>query len=391
MSRLIHYPNEPSFKFDMKVKMRAFRSARVFARVALTCLSIVSVSAAAQPHEPQMLKAPFDGNSAQARSAEWATFLNVGKANENSIGMKLSLIPPGEFVMGSPESEKGVVDDHMPNESAHQVRITQPFFMGIVPVTVKQFRQFVEAENYRTEAEKNPKGGWGIDEKMYQDPKFTWRRQQSDDEPVSTISWEDAAAFCKWLSKKEHKTYRLPTEAEWEYACRAGTTTPFNFGDSLNGDQANCNGTLAYDPVNGNHNSEDGTYRARPMNVGSFKPNAFGLFDMHGNIMQWCADWYEDDPRRGDVTINPVGPATGERRVLRGGSWYHAAVRCRSANRGGGGPTSANFDVGFRVVMEPRLSQTQNDPHRRTAARRRWRRKGTFYFFSPGGVTHFCR
>ena len=308
---------------------------------------------ASDPKAPPILKAPFDEKAAHAARTQWAGFLKTGKTFENTVGMKFSLIPPGEFTMGSPESEKGWSEDHKLNEPAHQVRITQAFFIGVYPVTVKQFRQFADAENYRTEAENDPKGGWGIDGKMFQDPKFTWKRNLSDDEPVSTVTWNDATAFCKWLSEKEHKGYRLPTEAEWEYACRAGTTTPFNFGDSLDGDKANCNGKLAYDPEKGNHNSEDGTYRARLMNVGSFKPNAFGLFDMHGNILQWCSDWYEHDPRRNEVAINPVGATTGERRVLRGGSWHAGATMCRSANRGGGEPHDANFDVGFRVVMDP--------------------------------------
>jgi formylglycine-generating enzyme len=332
--------------------MQAFRSAtKSFAWLLLACSPIITW--ATDPNAPPILKAPFDEKAARVGCSQWAGFLKTGKLHENTIGMKLSLIPPGEFTMGSPESEKGWSEDHKLNEPAHQVRITQPFFMGIFPVTVKQFRQFAEAENYRTEAEKDPKGGWGIDGKMFQDPKFTWRRNQSDDEPVSTVTWNDATAFCKCLSKKEHKTYRLPTEAEWEYACRAGTVAPFNFGDSLNGDMANCNGKLSYDSEKGNHNSEDGTYRARLLAVGSFKPNAFGLFDMHGNISQWCSDWYEHDPRRNEVAINPIGPTTGERRVARGGSWYVGAVMCRSAERGGVEPNDANFDVGFRVVMEP--------------------------------------
>ena len=149
----------------------------------------------------------------------------------NSVGMNLLLIPRGKFLMGSPKSEEHRLDD----ELQHEVEITQPFYLGQHEVTVGQFKAFVNDANYLTEAEKDGKGGRAFDGKEFvQKPEFTWKNlhfAQSDDHPVVIVSWNDAAAFCAWLSKKEGKTYRLPTEAEWEYAARAATKTRFNIGE----------------------------------------------------------------------------------------------------------------------------------------------------------------
>jgi formylglycine-generating enzyme required for sulfatase activity len=171
----------------------------------------------------------------------------------NSLGMKLVLIPAGKFMMGSPESEK----DRRPNEEQHEVEIKQPFFLGIHEVRVRDFRAFVEDAGYQTEAEKaHSKNSW-------QKPAIA----QTEDHPVVLVSWNDAQAFCAWLTKKEGKKYRLPTEAEWEYACRAGTKTPYYTGEDEAGLREAAN--LRY-------------YTTTP--VGQFKANAFGLFDMHGNV-----------------------------------------------------------------------------------------------------------
>src|SRR5262249_52646803 len=149
----------------------------------------------------------------------------------NSLGMKLVLIPASKFLMGSPKDEPDRLDD----EQQHEVEITQPFYLGKHEVTVGQFKVFVKDANYRTEAETDGKGGRAFDGKEFvQKPEFTWKNlhfAQADDHPVVVVSWNDAVAFCVWLSKKEGKTYRLPTEAEWEYACRAGTQSRFHTGD----------------------------------------------------------------------------------------------------------------------------------------------------------------
>ena len=156
----------------------------------------------------------------------------------NSLGMKFTLIKAGEFLMGSPDTDKDAEDAEKPQ---HRVRITRPFYLGVHEVTRGQFRRFVDDTGYQTEAEKDGKGGWGWNEdakKFEQNPRYTWLNpgfEQTDLHPVVNVSWNDAVAFAEWLGRKEGKTYRLPTEAEWEYACRAGTTTRFFCGDDAEG------------------------------------------------------------------------------------------------------------------------------------------------------------
>jgi formylglycine-generating enzyme required for sulfatase activity len=212
---------------------------------------------------------------------------------EGILDMKLKLIPAGEFLMGSPESDK---DAQIEEKPQHRVRITQPFYLGIYQVTRGQFRRFVDTAGYHTEAEKDGNGGWSWDPARkwwVQDPKITWRSpdfDQTDDHPVVTVSWNDASAFCDWLSQKEGQKYRLPTEAEWEYACRAGTRTRYYSGDdpeSLvamgNVADATAKATFPDWPTIGGH---DGYVYTAP--VGQFRPNDFGLYDMHGNVWEWC-------------------------------------------------------------------------------------------------------
>ena len=235
------------------------------------------------------------------------------KQSTNSIGMKLTLIPSGEFTMGSAE-----YDDEKP---PHRVRITKPFYLGTYHVTVGQFRQFVNDSGH----DAGPR---------WKAPGFA----QTDERPVVCVSWDDAVAFCKWLSRKEVKTYRLPTEAEWEYACRAGTTTKWSFGD----DEKDLGDYAWYDG-----NSGRGTHP-----VGLKRPNGFGLYDMHGNAAQWCADWYGKDYAN-SRTDDPTGPATGTFHVRRGGCWYAYARIFRSANRGFNEPGGRYNDLGFRVSQAP--------------------------------------
>jgi len=252
-------------------------------------------TAAASQSESQNLKseisapppaiAPFDAAKAKEHQENWAKHLGVPVVETNSIGMKLTLIPPGEFMMGSPESERGRRKDEGPQ---HRVRITKAFYLGMCQVTRGQFRQFIEAENFRTDAEtgKAGNGGMGLasDGKESVGPEFTWRNtgfEQTDAHPVLNVTWNDAVAFCQWIGRKEGKSYRLPTEAQWEYACRAGSTARYCFGESESG-----LGDYAWYAANSGN-------RTHP--VGEKRPNAWGLYDMQGNAVQWCSDWYGDE------------------------------------------------------------------------------------------------
>ncbi|MCY2989729.1 MAG: SUMF1/EgtB/PvdO family nonheme iron enzyme [Planctomycetota bacterium] len=233
----------------------------------------------------------------------------------NSIGMKLMLIPAGEFLMGSPESESGAGSDEKPQ---HRVRITKPFYLGVYEVTQAQYQKIVG---------NNPS-------------KFN-----GESLPVETVSWEDAVVFCKRLSEVAEeraagRTYRLPTEAEWEYACRAGSTSKYSFGDS----EAELGTYAWYDKNSG------GTTHP----VGEKQANAWGLYDLQGNVWEWCADGY--DPYAAGAASDPSGPGSASLRVFRGGSWYYTAADCRSANRGRISPSGRSCNLGFRLaaVQSPR-------------------------------------
>ena len=243
------------------------------------------------------------------------------------------------------------------------MRITKPFYLGTYHVTRGQFRQFVKDSGYKTDAEKgdNPGAwGWDAEKKTFGFNKdYSWRNagfEQTDEHPVVNVSWNDAVAFCKWLSKKEGKTYRLPTEAEWEYACRAGTTTRYYSGDDPEtlakvGNVADAAAKAKFPDWKLTIKANDGYVFTSP--VGKFKPNAFGLYDMHGNAWQWCADWYDESYYTKSPTDDPTGPSTGSLRVGRGGSWDDGAGDCRSAYRSGIGPGLRGDYLGFRASLVP--------------------------------------
>ena len=232
----------------------------------------------------------------------------------NSIGMKFVWISPGTFMMGSPKEEKERGD----NETQHKVTLTKGFYMGVYTVTQEQWKEV-----------------------MGNNPSFFKGEKKL---PVETVSWDDCQEFAKKLREKDKKLYRLPTEAEWEYACRAGTKTPFYFGATISTDQANYNGNFTYGT------SKKGVYREKTTPVGSFPANAWGLYDMSGNLWEWCQDWYGDYPQN-DV-VDPQGPNTGQLRVLRGGSWNNFPQNCRSAYRVRLGPgLRDSFYGGFRLCF----------------------------------------
>jgi formylglycine-generating enzyme required for sulfatase activity len=259
---------------------------------------------------------------------------SVAKEVTNSIGMKLVLIPAGKFQMGSPKEEKDRSDD----EEQHEVEITRPFYMGVYPVTQQEYEKVMG---------KNPSGfcrtGGGKDKVANLDTSRF---------PVERVSWQDAREFCKKLSelaeeKHSGRIYRLPTEAEWEYACRAGTESPFYFGRSLSSEQANFDGNYPYG------SAAKGPCLGRTTTVGSYKPNAFGLYDMHGNVWQWCQDWFDTDYYRRSPKTDPLNDKVGSGRVLRGGGWYYAGVHCRSAYRCRLDLDDRGGTFGFRVAAVP--------------------------------------
>ena len=267
------------------------------------------------------------------------------------VTMKLVLIPSGTFTMGSPETEKYRSDDEGPQR---QVTMSSPFYMGVTEVTRGQFAAFVADSGYKTTAEKE---GWAYAYDGRNWGKVTgasWRKvgfQQTDTHPVVCVSWDDATAFCTWLKGKTGRSVQLPTESQWEYACRAGTTTRFSFGDSdddLHKHANYCDRSCTLDLPWKDKDHDDGYGFTSP--AGSYKANAWGLYDMHGNVWEWCADWYADSYANAD-TRDPKGPAHGSARVLRGGSWYNNPQLCRAAIRVRSTTGYRNGYRGFRVVV----------------------------------------
>jgi formylglycine-generating enzyme required for sulfatase activity len=276
---------------------------------------------------------------------------NVPKQGDeirNSLGMRLAYVPPGKFMMGSPENEPG----RESQERQHEVELTKGFYLGAHEVTVGQFRQFVRDAKYQTDGERDGKGGWGVNESgsIEMKGKYSWKSpgfEQTDDHPVVLVNWDDAQTFCRWLCKREKLEYRLPTEAEWEYACRADTAAAYAFGNDATAMQVFAN---ALDGQNGSK-TIDGYRFTAP--VGQFKRNAFGLYDMHGNVWEWCADWYDLQGYAANAQVNPTGQAKGIARVQRGGGWSSAMHRLRSAARVGRDPSAyRGCYLGFRVVLE---------------------------------------
>jgi len=320
------------------------------------------------PHptsKPELLRAPFKKSAAQAAQAAWSRHLGQPATLTNSLGMKFVLVPPGEFQMGSGESAEATAqfvrakgrDDFALDDARapkfenehpqHRVRITEPFYLGQYEVTVRDFRTFLAETNYKDPDEVD---GWNWSETRKKGGEY----EQEDEHPVVIVTWNEAKAFCDWLSKKEHARYRLPTETEWEYACRAGTTGRYQTGDDPEalaqvGDVADSRlkkvGLFNAWAINDGY---DG-----PAPPGRFAPNPFGLYDMHGNACEWCGDSYGYGGYDASVVNNPQGPTEDLSRVIRGGSWWAYPWNCRSASRWWGPPTSRISGVGFRLARVP--------------------------------------
>jgi formylglycine-generating enzyme required for sulfatase activity len=276
-------------------------------------------------------------------------FVDFIETAEN-ININMVAITGGTFQMGSPDSETERESD----ETQHTVTVSD-FYMGTTELTVLQFEAFINATKYQTDAEKNGGSYFWTGSTWEQKAGTNWRcdaigvqRSRGDySHPVIHVSWNDADAYCNWLSQKTGKTYRLPTEAEWEYAARAGTITPFNMGNCLSASQANYDGD---GPYSGCSKGED---RQKTLTVRSFSANAWGLFDMHGNVWEWCNDWYDAVYYSSSPRNNPPGSSTGSGRVLRGGGWSAGAGYCRVSNRYGSSPDSSSYGRGFRLVLSP--------------------------------------
>ncbi len=245
------------------------------------------------------------------------------------------------------------------------MQISRPFYLGAHEVTIENFRAFAERSGYLTEAERDAGGGFGIDFStgtVQQDPTITWRQpgfpgfDQGNDHPVILISWEDAEAFCQWLSEEESRRYRLPTEAEWEYAARAATTSRYWFGDepprlAATANTADASLLEAMPAATWCAEWSDGYPFTAP--VGRFAPNPWGLYDMHGNVWEWCSDWYGDDFYQRSPEVDPRGPDSGRFRTIRGGGWFNGAGQQRTAQRVYFAPTFRYCLLsGFRVVLE---------------------------------------
>jgi formylglycine-generating enzyme required for sulfatase activity len=303
---------------------------------------------------PSLAVAPFDAAKAKEHQEAWAQYLGVKVDMENSIGVRFVLIPPGEFDMGSTEEEVAkLVEDAKTMDAPwytgtlpagapkHRVRITKPFWLGVHEVTRGQFRQFVEDRSYKTEGERDGKGGLGlVDGRWIQDPRFIWSGNlgfdQTDDYPVLNVTWNDATAFCAWLSEKEGEQYHLPSEAQWEFACRAGTTTTWYSTD----DEASLKEYAWF-----GLNVDDKTHP-----VGQKWPNAWGQYDMHGNVWEWCRDWWSDRYYATSPMGDPPGASSGSLRVIRGGGWNYPAAVCRAAYRDRYEPSRRSQLLGFRLA-----------------------------------------
>lgn len=281
---------------------------------AILCLWAYKQSENPAPSKPELGQSDNSTSSKNSDSDIQSRTIEapLGKVVENSVGMKLVWIPAGSFQMGS--------NKYASERPMHKTIISSGFYLGQTMVTQGNWQQVMNTR---------PWSGKGY-------------AKEGSDYVASYIRWDDAMAFCRALSIAEGRKYRLPTEAEWEYACRAGTQTAYSFGDSESQlkDYAwySWNGEAAGD-----------TYAHR---AGIKHPNLWGLYDMHGNVWEWCSDWYSSEYYSNSPSIDPQGPSTGEMRVRRGGSWRKYPDQCRSASRSGASPGYYGGDVGFRIALE---------------------------------------
>ncbi len=369
---------------------------------------------------PAVAVAPFDTVKARTYQKAWAKHLDIDVETSNSLGGRMILIPPGQFLMGSNAEQVAaaveLVDDAnlsaeafersrvLTEQPQHSVTITRPFCLGATEVTVGQFRQFIDATEYRTQAEQFGAGNDSTSAAPVDVATgaavITWRKptyEVVDEHPVTQVTWFDAVEFCNWLSEREQFSrcyersdglnwqlitdangFRLPTEAEWEFACRAGTITHFSFGDDA---------TLITD-----FDWSAESHVTGPQPVGGKKPNPFGLFNMHGNVREWCNDWYIAaayaplTPDSTTMQTDPHGPVSGTDRVMRGGRWSHPAVGSRSAFRYDINPFLRNDRGGFRIARSLRSSTQSPETNAVTTSQKSPDRTAAEWVIAQGGL-----
>jgi formylglycine-generating enzyme required for sulfatase activity len=290
------------------------------------------------------LKALPDAKTAEAAKPTFeAEKMTADKKIKNSLGMEFVYIEPGTFIMGSPDSEPGRDND----EGQHKVTLTRGYYLQTTEVTVGQWREFARKSGYRTEAETGGGAFVWTGDKWEKKKGIYWDHPalpQDDSHPVNCVSWNDAQEFIDWLNEADGVKYRLPSEAEWEYAALAGNTTTFAKGAIT---ERKCNeapnlAAMGWYCANSGGNTHP---------VAQKKPNAWGLYDMHGNIAEWCQDWYKNYSAAS--ATDPKGPSTGTIRVIRGGSWFNNVKYCRSADRGKDVPAGRNYALGLRMARNP--------------------------------------
>lgn len=335
----------------------------------------LTLAGCAQTSPPHLLSSPAPQPPPAAHKAAQSPWIN-------SLGMLFVRVPAGLFQMGGvppvdtlakiyPQLERKRLTDLTDETPAHEVRIRRAFYLGQHEVTVGQFQRFLELSGYQPESEADGTGGYGYNAQYDpattargdafegRDTRYSWRNPgfaQRGDHPVVNVTWNDAQALAQWLSRTEGHSYRLPTEAEWEYACRAGTQTLYPHGDDPQGlvkvantfDQAAAPlwPRWTQQALAGN----DGHAFTAP--VGSYAPNAFGLYDMLGNAWEWVSDWHDDTYYAHAPQDDPQGPSTGNVRVRRGGSWHTWSLYARCGYRNWNTPQTRYTLVGMRLVRE---------------------------------------
>lgn len=309
------------------------------------------------PTSDETLTAPFDQEEAADARTRWAAKLDASPCLSNELDMPFALVPPGSFVLGNATSLDEMLDRYAAFQPrshwfedeypAVKRRLAKPMYVGLFPVRVADFAHFIEDSGYQTSAQRDREGGWGLDRDgaFCKHPDFDWQSVGWDydsEHPVVNVSWFDAQSFVAWLRAVDGREYRLLTETEWEYACRGGTAGDFPCGTI---DRLPDVAQLQKLP------SHQGWAKEFTKPVGERQPNAFGLYDMLGNVYEWVEDYYLGQAYKMKPTIEPVCLTYHQWRSARGGSWLSDPTHCRSSHRYACEPWNYSFCLGFRVAI----------------------------------------